>query len=75
MKKIILLIIPILLLTGCTEDYEYNKAKCGEEEYNIISIRRWSSSEYELKLTNGKKIEVHPMNCIFYNESKSEVEK
>ncbi len=68
MKKIILLIIPIFLLTGCAEDYGYNKAKCGEEEYNIVYIQRWSSSNYELKLTNGEKIEVHPMNCIFYSE-------
>lgn len=74
MKKIIILIIPIFLLTGCAEDYGYNKANCNGKEYNIVYIQRWSSSNYELKLTNGEKIGVHPMNCIFYNESKSEVE-
>lgn len=73
MKKIILLIIPILLLTGCVKDNRYNKAKCNGEEYNIITIERWSDSNYILTLTNGEKIEVHPMNCMFYNSFKSEV--
>jgi hypothetical protein len=67
MKKIIILVIPILLLTGCCNDTSYNTAKCNGEEYDIVSITRWSHSNYELELKDGNKIEVHPMNCIFYN--------
>lgn len=69
MKKIILLITSFLLLTGCSDiftDNTYTKAKCNDTEYDIIAITRWSESNYELKLRNGEKIEVHPMNCIFY---------
>lgn len=67
-KKIIILAIPILLLTGCGNNEKYNKAKCNDEEYDIVSITRWSNSNYELTLKDGSKIGVHPMNCIFYTE-------
>ena len=67
-KRICFLII-IFLLCGCTiiKDYDYHKAKCNDIEYDILYIESWSSSNYELTLTNGEKIEVHPMNCVFYN--------
>lgn len=66
-KRICFLILTIFLLCGCTKDYNYNKAKCNDIEYDILYFRRWSDSNYELTLTNGEKIEVHPMACIFYN--------
>ena len=75
MKKIITLIFSILLLTGCFEDETYDKAKCNGKEYDIKSITRFSSSHYKLTLKDNSIIEVHPVNCIFYNdklESKGE---
>lgn len=66
MKKIIFIIFLCLFITGCNDD-SYSKAKCNDIEYDIVSITRWSNSNYELKLKNGEVIEVHPMNCMFYN--------
>ena len=74
-KKIIILVITISLLTACGstgKSEKYNKAKCNDEEYDIVSIIRWSSSNYELTLKDGSKIGVHPMNCIFYTEKEGE---
>ena len=69
MKKIIMLVILILLLSGCCyNDKNYNTAKCNNEEYDIVSFTRWSDSYYELELKDGNKIAVHPMNCMFYNK-------
>ena len=65
--KLLIMVVIIINLTGCCTDESYNKAKCNDIEYDIISIRRWSSSNYELKLKNGEVIEVHPINCVFYN--------
>ena len=68
MKKIIILIVPILLLTGCIKDKTYNKAKCNDKEYDIKYITRFSNSNYKLTLKDNSIIEVHPVNCIFYND-------
>lgn len=66
--KIMIILIASCLLSGCIKDESYNKAKCGDEVYDIKSITRWSYSNYKLTLKNGEIIEVHPVNCKFYNE-------
>ena len=49
MKKIIMLVILILLLSGCCyNDKNYNTAKCNNEEYDIVTFTTWSDSYYEL---------------------------
>jgi hypothetical protein len=68
-KNKILILLSILLLTGCVKDDSYNKANCNDIVYDIETITRWSNSNYTLRLKNGEIIEVHPMNCYFYNET------
>lgn len=67
-KIIILLYLILLLLTVCSKDETYNKAKCDYREYEIKSIKRFSNSNYKLTLKDDSVIEVHPANCIFYND-------
>lgn len=71
MKKIIVIFLTPFLLTGCFKDESFNRAKCGDEVYNIKSMTRFSDSNYILTLEDGRKIEVHPINCMFYNDISS----
>lgn len=64
----IILIVAILLLNVGIKDDTYNKANCNGKEYNIKSVTRFSNSNYKLTLKNDSIIEVHPANCIFYND-------
>lgn len=72
--RIIAILLVPFLLTGCFKDDSFNRAECGDEIYHIKSITRWSDSNYTLRLENGDMVEVHPINCKFYNEE-SEVEE
>ena len=63
--KILTVLLCVIMLSGCFKDESFSKAYCNNKEYNIISITRWSDSNYVLKLQDGSTIEVHPMNCYF----------
>ena len=77
MKKIILLVIIALCLTGCNRqvldlDYEYDKAICNiGNETKEIKLRSWRDYDGEqLQLTDeeGNKYLISSFNCTLIKE-------
>lgn len=76
MKKILLLILPVLLITGCNRQvfdfkYTYNKAYCnynGDKfELNIDKWNDYDGEQIQIK-SNGKTYLISANNCYLVEE-------
>lgn len=71
MKKILLLIVPVLLITGCNRQvfdfkYTYNKAYCNYNGDKFeLNIDKWSDYDGEQIqiMSNGKTYLISANNC------------
>lgn len=76
MKKILLLIVPVLLITGCNRQvfdfkYTYNKAYCnynGDKfELNIDKWKDYDGEQIQI-MSNGKTYLISANNCYLVEE-------
>lgn len=76
MKKILLLIVPVLLITGCNRQvfdfkYTYNKAYCnynGDKfELNIDKWNDYDGEQIQI-MSNGKTYLISANNCYLVEE-------
>lgn len=76
MKKILLLIVPVLLITGCNRQvfdfkYTYNKAYCnynGDKfELNIDKWNDYDGEQIQIQ-SNGKTYLISANNCYLVEE-------
>lgn len=77
MKKIILLVIGVLFLTGCNKqiidlNYSYDKAICkiGNElkEFELKSWKDYDGEQLQLKDKEGNTYLVNSINCTLIGE-------
>lgn len=76
MKKILLLIVPVLLITGCNRQvfdfkYPYNKAYCNYNGDKFeLNIDKWSDYDGEKIqiMSNGKTYLISANNCYLVEE-------
>lgn len=76
MKKILLLILPVLLITGCNRQvfdfkYTYNKAYCNYNGDKFeLNIDKWSDYDGEQIqiMSNGKTYLISANNCYLVEE-------
>lgn len=76
MKKILLLIVPVLLITGCNRQvfdfkYTYNKAYCNYNGDKFeLNIDKWSDYDGEQIqiMSNGKSYLISANNCYLVEE-------
>ena len=76
MKKILLLIVPVLLITGCNRQifdfkYTYNKAYCNYNGDKFeLNIDKWSDYDGEQIqiMSNGKTYLISANNCYLVEE-------
>lgn len=76
MKKILLLILPVLLITGCNRQvfdfkYTYNKAYCNYNGDKFeLNIEKWSDYDGEQIqiMSNGKTYLISANNCYLVEE-------
>lgn len=76
MKKILLLIVPVLLITGCNRQvfdfkYTYNKAYCNYNGNKFeLNIDKWNDYDGEQIqiMSNGKTYLISANNCYLVEE-------
>lgn len=77
MKRILILAIPVILLTGCNKqiidlDYSYNKAICViGNETKEIEIKKWTDydgEQLQIKDKDGNTYLVSSYNCTLIKE-------